>query len=141
MKVIFLTISLLLSSVLFADKEVTSSTQSDFQSFAESISTQELANEIKNNPNLILIDIRSNDEVVSMGGSIKAEQNINIPMYWLTIKEISPNKDTPIVVYCANGLRSPIATETLIKLGYTHVKGYSEGFSGWKKANMPISHY
>ena len=33
-----------------------------------------------------------------------------------------PNHDAPIVVYCAGGVRSAFAAETLQQLGYTDVR-------------------
>lgn len=103
-----------------------------------SIGTEELAELIIDEPDMLLVDVRTSNEVAAMGGSIKAEQNINIPMSWLTIKEISADKNRPIVLYCGEGLRSPLAAKTLKGLGYTHVMSYSSGFIGWKNAGMPI---
>jgi rhodanese-related sulfurtransferase len=104
------------------------------------ISTQELRHEIDHNPELVLIDIRTPDEIRSMGGTIKAPQNINIPRGWLEFRVTghTPSKDTPIIVYCGGGIRSPLAAYTLQQMGYTNVKNYAEGFIGWKKQGLPV---
>ena len=90
---------------------------------------------------MILVDIRLPSEITSMGGAIKAQQNINIPRGWLEyrITRVALSKDTPIVVYCGAGIRSPLAADTLQKMGYTNVKNYSAGFIGWRKAKLPIA--
>jgi rhodanese-related sulfurtransferase len=104
------------------------------------ISTQELRHEIELNPELVLIDIRMPDEIQSMGGAIKALQNVNIPRGWLEFRVTGHalSKDTPIVVYCGGGIRSPLAAYTLQQMGYTNVKNYADGFIGWKRQGLPV---
>ena len=48
-----------------------------------------------------------------------------------------PDRNTPILVYCASGNRSLFATRTLHELGYTNVTSLAGGFGGWKKAGQP----
>ena len=104
------------------------------------ISTQELQHEIEHNPELVLVDVRTPSEIQSMGGAIKAPQNINIPRGWLEFRITghAQNKDTPIVVYCGGNVRSPLAAYTLQQMGYTNVKNYADGFIGWKKQGLPV---
>ena len=40
-------------------------------------------------------------------------------------------RDTPVVVYCANGNRSAFAADVLSVMGYANVRSLREGFSGW----------
>jgi rhodanese-related sulfurtransferase len=40
-------------------------------------------------------------------------------------------RDTPVVVYCANGNRSAFAADVLSVMGYADVRSLREGFSGW----------
>lgn len=105
-----------------------------------SISTAALQHEIDHNPELVLIDIRMPDEIRSMGGAIKAPQNINIPRGWLEFRVTGHalDKTTPIVVYCGGNVRSPLAAYTLQQMGYTNVKNYADGFIGWKKQGLPV---
>ena len=104
------------------------------------ISTKELKKEIANNSDLVLIDIRTKGEIMYLEGSIDAAQNTQISRGWLEFKatKIAPNKDTPIVIYCGGNIRSPLAADTLMEMGYTNVKNYSDGFLGWKKAGLPV---
>ena len=54
--------------------------------------------------------------------------------------ELLPDKDAPIVVYCANEPcpNSGIATHVLTKLGYTNVRDYAEGKADWREAGLPV---
>jgi len=105
------------------------------------ISTQALKKSLDEDLDMVLIDVRLPSEITSMGGSIKASQNRNIPRGWLEyrITSVALSKDTPIVVYCGAGIRTPLAADTLQKMGYTNVKNYSEGYIGWKRAGLPTT--
>jgi rhodanese-related sulfurtransferase len=46
--------------------------------------------------------------------------------------------DRRIVVYCAGGLRSALAADTLKTLGFTDVGHLEGGFGAWKQAGLPI---
>ena len=104
------------------------------------ISTKDLQHEIAHDPDLVLIDIRTPDEIRNMGGAIKAPQNVNIPRGWLEFRVTghAQSRNTPIVVYCGGNIRSPLAAYTLQKMGYTNVKNYADGFIGWKKQGLPV---
>jgi molybdopterin/thiamine biosynthesis adenylyltransferase len=43
-----------------------------------------------------------------------------------------PDRSTSIVVYCAGGVRSAFATQSLMSLGYTNVVSLAGGFNRWK---------
>jgi sulfur-carrier protein adenylyltransferase/sulfurtransferase len=43
-----------------------------------------------------------------------------------------PDRDAPVVVYCAGGTRSAFAAKTLQDLGYTDVVSMAGGFGRWK---------
>jgi rhodanese-related sulfurtransferase len=114
--------------------------QKQAESVTRDISTQELKTMLDDELEMVLIDIRTTDEVKNMGGTIDAIQNSVIPRGWLEfrVSKVAQNKDTPIVVYCGAGFRSPLAAKTLQDMGYTNVKNYSAGFVGWRKDGLPI---
>jgi len=114
--------------------------QKQAESVTTDISTTQLQKMLDNELEMVLIDIRTTDEVKNMGGTIDAPQNSVIPRGWLEFRasKVAQTKDTPIVVYCGAGFRSPLAAKTLQEMGYTNVKNYSEGFIGWRKAGLPI---
>jgi len=114
--------------------------QKQAESVTRDIGTQELKTMLDDELEMVLIDIRTTDEVKNMGGTIDAIQNSVIPRGWLEfrVSKVAQNKDTPIVVYCGAGFRSPLAAKTLQDMGYTNVKNYSAGFVGWRKDGLPI---
>ena len=76
----------------------------------------------------IIIDARTAEEFAA--GHI--EDAILIPEYEIANraeKEL-PDKDALILVYCRSGRRSKIASEELVKLGYTNVKEFG-GIIDW----------
>lgn len=92
-------------------------------------------------PDLVLVDVRMNEEIASLGGTIDAGyRTYNINRGWLEfrIRETVPNKDTPLVVFCGINQRSPIAADTLMRMGYTNVHNYADGFFAWKEAGLPV---
>lgn len=75
-----------------------------------------------------LIDARTEEEFAE--GHI--ENAILIPEYEIATraeKEL-PDKEQLILVYCRSGRRSKIASEELVKLGYTNVKEFG-GIIDW----------
>ena len=73
----------------------------------------------------IVIDVRSSDEYNT--GHI--EGSINIPVD--SISNVSYSKDTTIIVYCATGMRSANAAQTLIDMGYTNIYNLDGGLINW----------
>ena len=114
--------------------------QKQAEAVTTDIDTQALKKMLDNELEMVLIDIRTTDEVSNMGGTIDAIQNSVIPRGWLEFRasKVAQNKDTPIVVYCGAGIRSPLAAKTLQDMGYTNVKNYPAGFIGWRKAGLPV---
>lgn len=111
-----------------------------FVASADNINTEQLKQTLIDKPNTLLIDVRTQSEIPFMGGSIDAANEVNIPRGWLEfrIKDQATALDTPIVVYCGTNVRSPLAAQTLKKMGYTHVLNYADGFQEWKKQALPI---
>ena len=48
-----------------------------------------------------------------------------------------PDKESPVVIYCASGVRSVFAAKTLGELGYTEVASMTGGFNRWKDDGRP----
>src|SRR5215212_7289278 len=78
----------------------------------------------------VVLDVREPDEF-SQGAIAGA---IHIPRGNLesNIENWVPDRDTPIVVQCASGVRSAFAAKTLTELGYTDVVSVDGGFNRWK---------
>jgi rhodanese-related sulfurtransferase/glyoxylase-like metal-dependent hydrolase (beta-lactamase superfamily II) len=107
------------------------------------IDTAGLWAQLQAQPETVVIDVRTPAELNLLGGYIDAPRFFNRPRGWLEfqIETAVPDKATPIVVYCGVSQRSPLAADTLIKLGYTNVKNYRDGFFNWKRAGLPVQQY
>ncbi len=106
----------------------------------DNINTPALQALIKQQKDLVLIDVRTPGEIGALGGSIDYPGEINIPRGWLEfrIKDEVPDKAAAIVVYCGTNIRSPLAARTLMQMGYKNVKNYESGFVDWKKSGAAI---
>jgi len=104
------------------------------------IGTAELEALIAEEPSLMVIDVRHESEVNARGGMIDAHREIIVPRGWIEFRMPNevPDLDTPIVVYCGINQRSPLAAETLQKMGYTRVSNYAPGFFEWRDAGKPV---
>ena len=94
----------------------------------EQITPQEAKTIMDTERDFYLIDARTDEEFAE--GHI--EGAIMIPEYEIADraeKEL-PDKDALILVYCRSGRRSKIASEELVKLGYTNVKEFG-GIIDW----------
>jgi sulfur-carrier protein adenylyltransferase/sulfurtransferase len=79
---------------------------------------------------LTLLDVREPDE--NEQGAIPG--SIHLPRGHLEfqIEGRIPDKNAPVVIYCAAGNRSAFAAATMQELGYTDVSSMIGGFNRWK---------
>ncbi len=103
----------------------------------QSISANDLKNQLKSDQPPALINALSSDDYRSkyIPGSI------NIPRDSAEFaKNILPEKDQNVVVYCANSdcLASSNLAEELIEMGYKNVWDFEEGLKGWQEAGYTL---
>jgi sulfur-carrier protein adenylyltransferase/sulfurtransferase len=84
----------------------------------------------------LLIDVREHDEYVQ--GYIPGARWIPRGYLELRIEDAAPDRDRPVVIYCASGTRSVLAARSLRELGYTSVASLTGGFGTWKRAGYPF---
>jgi molybdopterin/thiamine biosynthesis adenylyltransferase/rhodanese-related sulfurtransferase len=86
-------------------------------------------------PGTVALDVREPDEFEQ--GALKGA--VHIPRGFLEIQVAGriPDHDVPIVVYCAGGVRSAFAAQTLAQLGYSDVVSMTGGFNRWKDEGLP----
>ena len=92
------------------------------------ISAREAKEIIDNKSNIIIIDVRREDEYQT--GHI--EDAICIPNEVISnqAESLLPDKEQEILVYCRSGNRSSQAVNKLLDLGYTNVKDFG-GILDW----------
>lgn len=82
-----------------------------------------------------LIDVREADEHAQ--GAIPGTVHIPRGFLELRIERAVPDREAPIVLYCATGTRSVLAARALVELGYQNVRSLAGGFTAWKRAGLP----
>ena len=121
------------------------------------IKSSEIKNYIKKNSNVVLLDVRTENEWNSLGKP--NAEDLNSKTYFITVSPDLSNWQTPdpnfvknvkkkidkkktILVMCAAGGRSSIAANLLETEGYSTLN-VSDGFSGngqdpgWKSLGLP----
>ncbi|MBI3358796.1 MAG: molybdopterin-synthase adenylyltransferase MoeB [Nitrospirae bacterium] len=83
-----------------------------------------------------LIDVRESEEY--RGGHLPFAVSVPRGFLEMRIEEAATDRAAPLVLYCAGGIRSLFATETLKNMGYTSVVSMSGGFSGWTRKGFSI---
>lgn len=107
----------------------------------ENLTPQQVKEELANN-GTILIDIRESEELKQNGkipGSVHAPRG-TIEFYAdssLPYHKPEFDKGKRIILHCATGGRSALATQTLKQMGYKNVAHLDGGLKAWKEAGLP----
>ncbi len=99
------------------------------------VSAQQVNELLKNNgKSPVLLDVRESDEWRQ--GHL--EGALPLPRGFLEIKVESavPNKDAPIIAYCAGGVRSLLAAKVMKEMGYQNVSSMAGGYAAWKNGGF-----
>jgi adenylyltransferase/sulfurtransferase len=100
------------------------------------VTPHEVHERLQKGDKLVLVDVREKEEFDE--GAIENAVFIPRGFLELRIENAVPDKDTPIVVYCAGGVRSALATKTLKDMGYKNVQSMVGGFNAWKNAQYKV---
>ena len=95
----------------------------------QEVDTQTASEKIESNQ-VVVLDVREPDEFEQ--GALK--NVVHIPRGHLEAQVESKivDKNSPVIVYCAGGVRSAFAAKTLQELGYANVLSMAGGFGKWK---------
>jgi molybdopterin/thiamine biosynthesis adenylyltransferase/rhodanese-related sulfurtransferase len=77
-----------------------------------------------------IVDVRENDEWEQ--GHIPGAAHVSKAYVEQQIEAAVPDRSHPVVLYCASGIRSLFAGQTLRRMGFTDVASMSGGFQAWK---------
>ena len=109
----------------------------------ETLNSIKVKSLVKNNE-CILIDIRDIRELWKEG-TVKNSKHIPRGMleFWLDpqssyFKESKLDLNKKIVLYCALGMRSALATKSLVDMGYKNVAHVNGGFDALKQSGFDI---
>lgn len=104
----------------------------------------DLAEEIKQNPDLILLDIREQDEFEMM----HIQNSIHVPRgrlegacvwnYDDTVPILAQAREQNIVLICRSGNRSVLAALTMQQMGFENVRSLKLGIKGWNDNDLEM---
>lgn len=86
--------------------------------------------------NALVVDVREDQEWDA--GHVPGAAHISKSYIEQRIEDAAPARDRPIVLYCAGGVRSLFAAQTMAAMGYTDVTSMVGGFQRWKAEGRPV---
>ncbi|MDA8063162.1 MAG: molybdopterin-synthase adenylyltransferase MoeB [Actinomycetota bacterium] len=95
----------------------------------------EAAHAMLSDPATVVLDVREPDEHEQ--GALPGAVHIPRGFLEAQAEHKLPDRDAPILVYCAGGTRSAFAADTLAQLGYRRVVSMDGGFNRWKDEGRP----
>lgn len=99
------------------------------------ISAQDLKEMIEEDDRLIILDVRTPDEVTRG----KIANSLNIPLDLIeSVNNRIGDKNAKIVLYCLSGSRSRAAAEVLLDIGYSNIYNLENGLLGWRMKNFEL---
>jgi molybdopterin/thiamine biosynthesis adenylyltransferase/rhodanese-related sulfurtransferase len=101
----------------------------------DEISASEAAQLLERSDPPLLVDVREQNEWDV--GHIPDAVHLPLGSVKERIEEVAPDKERPIVAYCARGNRSLFATRDLQELGYT-ASSMAGGIVDWTEAGLPV---
>jgi len=99
------------------------------------LSAQQVNDLLSNNgKSHVILDVRESDEWRQ--GHLTGA--VPLPRGFLEIKVETaiPDKNTPIIAYCAGGVRSLLAGKMLKEMGYQNVTSMAGGYNAWKNGGF-----
>ncbi|MEA3335203.1 MAG: molybdopterin-synthase adenylyltransferase MoeB [Chloroflexota bacterium] len=97
---------------------------------------RELDERLQNGQTPLIIDIRERDEFEQ--GHLPGAIFVPRGFLELRIEQFAFDRETPIVLYCAGGVRSALAARNLREMGYTDTESLVGGYSGWKNSGLSV---
>lgn len=85
---------------------------------------------------IVLVDVR--EKIEWNEGHIPGAVHVPRGYLELQIEEAVPDKSKTVVLYCAGGVRSLMAGNTLKQMGYPNAISMSGGFGQWKNSGLPF---
>lgn len=98
--------------------------------------TAQTAQEVMESFKPLVLDVRTPGEYAA--GHLKGAALIPVQQLQARMDELVHLKDDPILVYCATGNRSTVASKILIDRGFTRIFNLRYGISDWTRKRLPV---
>ncbi|WP_187478208.1 thioredoxin domain-containing protein [Amniculibacterium sp. G2-70] len=125
----------LMSAVIFTGIIAFSSCNQSINAQTNNLAVTEYANELKKNPEIQLIDVRTPEEFAD--GHLENAVNIDWNSKSFDKLVSTLDKKKPVFVYCLSGGRSEKAANKLTKIGFLSVTNLAGGMMKWRGENLP----
>jgi len=100
------------------------------------ISVEETHQRLQKKEPVVILDIREKEEIAL--GYIEGATFLPQGLLSEKVENLLPDKDAPVVIYCAGGIRSLAAARLMKEKGYTHVFSMAKGIKGWTAAGHGV---
>src|SRR4030042_6363903 len=100
------------------------------------ISVEETHQFLRKKEPIVLLDIREKEEIAL--GYIEGATFLPQGLLKEKVESLLPDKNVPVVVYCAGGIRSLAAAKLMKERGYAHVHSMAKGIDGWREAGYEV---
>lgn len=97
----------------------------------------EMIHENKDNPNFILLDVRTPAEYDE--SHIEGSILINYQSSDFNDKVQELDKNKTYLVYCRSGMRSAASVDIMMKTGFENVYNIVGGIMGWENCGLPVN--
>jgi uncharacterized membrane protein YdjX (TVP38/TMEM64 family) len=102
------------------------------------LDVQGLKNELEQQHELLLLDVRSEAEFNGEQGHIEQARLMPLQQLKQQLEQIADYKNKPVMTICRTDRRSSEAARILIDQGFENVKVVRMGMTDWNKQNYPI---
>ena len=93
--------------------------------------------QLMNREKAVVVDVCSADEYAR--GHVKGARNIPLQELQDKLSDAVKNKQLPLILVCASGMRSCRAVGVAQKLGYEKAFSLTGGLKAWRDAELPVS--
>lgn len=103
----------------------------------EVLTPQAAADLLKTNTDIVVIDVRTPEELQTgiIAGAVNL--NYNSPAFQKSLDSLDPSKT--YLVYCAAGKRSGKAQDAMKEKKFEHVLAVDGGLNAWVAAGLPVT--
>jgi len=108
----------------------------DAKTRVREISVDQTAAWLKQNPKVVLLDVREDSEWNS--GHAVGAVHLGKGVLERDIEKLVPDPTTEIIMYCGGGYRSALACDVAQKMGYRSVHSLIGGYKAIKAAGWPV---
>lgn len=89
-----------------------------------------------NREKAVIIDVCEPEEFARE--HLKGAKNVPLSQLEDKLAALVKNKELPLILVCASGMRSKRALSVAKKLGYVNAQSMAGGHKAWKEANLPL---